>query len=137
MTTADVGAVVVGAGIAGLSAAIELQREVGEVVVIDASDRPGGVMRTDHVSGYVVERGPNTTQVKAPMRAFLEERRLQGHLRAAQPTSRLRFILRDGVLERVPMSPLALARTPLLSTRGKLRLLGEPFVRRRRSKRSK
>jgi len=123
---------VVGAGIAGLAAALELQAAGHEVFVIDPADRPGGVMRTDHVSGYVVERGPNTTQVKPPMRAFLEERRLQEHLRAAEPSSRLRFIYRDEALQRVPMSPLALARTPLLSTRAKLRLLGEPFIGRRR-----
>ncbi len=65
--TPDVGAVVVGGGVAGLAAALELQEDLGEVLVFDASDRPGGVMRTDHVAGYVVERGPNTFQVKAPM----------------------------------------------------------------------
>lgn len=132
MAAAEVDAVVVGAGIAGLAAALELQTAGHEVFVIDPSDRPGGVMRTDHVNGYVVERGPNTTQVKAPMRAFLSERGFEEQLHAAQPSSRLRFIYREGRLERVPMSPLALARTPLLSTRAKLRLLAEPFVRRHR-----
>jgi len=132
VAAAEVEAVVVGAGIAGLAAALELQAAGCEVFVIDPADRPGGVMRTDHVNGYVVERGPNTTQVKPPMRAFLEERRLQEYLRAAQPASRLRFVYRDEALQRVPMSPLALARTPLLSAKAKLRLLAEPFIGRRR-----
>jgi oxygen-dependent protoporphyrinogen oxidase len=129
---AEVDAVVVGAGIAGLAAALELQSAGAEVSLIDPSDRPGGVMRTDHVNGYVVERGPNTTQVKAPMRAFLAERGFEELLLAAQPSSRLRFVYRDGALQRVPMSPLALARTPLLSASAKWRLLAEPFARRRR-----
>ena len=130
MSTPEVGATVVGAGIAGLAAALELQRSVSEVVLIDPSDRPGGVMRTDHVAGYVLERGPNTIQVKAPMLAFLRRLGLEDALLRARPASRRRFVYRDGALVQVPMSPLAFARTPLLSTRGKLRLLAEPLIRR-------
>jgi oxygen-dependent protoporphyrinogen oxidase len=130
MSTPEVGATVVGAGIAGLAAALELQRRVSEVVLIDASDRPGGVMRTDHVAGYVIERGPNTLQLKAPMLAFLRRLGLEDALLKARPASRLRFLFRGGALVPVPMSPLAFARTPLLSVRGKLRLLAEPLIRR-------
>jgi oxygen-dependent protoporphyrinogen oxidase len=129
--TPDVGAVVVGGGIAGLAAALELEQDIPEVLVIDASDRPGGVMRTDHVGGYVVERGPNTFHVKAPMLAALSRRGLDEGLLCAQPASRLRFVLRDGELVPIPMSPWAFVRTPLLTAGGKLRLLAEPFVRRR------
>jgi len=126
----EVGAVVVGAGIAGLAAALELQQEVSEVLVIDPSDRPGGVMRTDHVNGYVIERGPNTFQVKAPMLASLQRDRLDGSLMKATPASRRRCVYHDGRLVPVPMSPAALVGTPLLSARAKGRLLIEPFVRR-------
>jgi oxygen-dependent protoporphyrinogen oxidase len=128
MNAPDVGVVVAGAGMAGLAAALELQRRGNEVLVVDASDRPGGVMRTDHVSGYVVERGPNAFHVKAPMLAALREINADAQLLAASPASRKRFIYRDGSLCEVPMSPAALMRTPLLSTRGKLRLLAEPFI---------
>ena len=100
-STPEVDAVVVGAGIAGLAAALELQATGHEVTVIDPSDRPGGVMRTDHAGGYVVERGPNTTQVKAPMRAFLEQRGLDEALLRAQPASRLRFVLRGSGVMRI------------------------------------
>jgi oxygen-dependent protoporphyrinogen oxidase len=130
VTTPEVGAIVVGAGIAGLAAALELQQRVRDVLVIDPQDRPGGVMRTDHVSGYVIERGPNTYQVKAPMLASLRRDGLEAGLLRASPASRLRCIFHDGRLVPVPMSPVALVRTPLLSARGKARLLAEPFVRR-------
>jgi len=130
MGTADVGAVVVGAGISGLAAALELQHSVGEVVLVDASDRPGGVLRTDHVAGFVVERGPNTFRVNAPMLEAIRGLRLDDEILRARPASRLRFVLRGGELVPVPLSPIALARTGLLSRRGKLRLLAEPFVRR-------
>ena len=82
MGVPEVDAVVAGAGIAGLAAALELQGRGREVLVIDPSDRPGGVLRTDHVAGYVVERGPNTALVKAPMRRFLGERGLEDTLLA-------------------------------------------------------
>ena len=119
-----------GAGIAGLGAALELQQHVRDVLVLDPSDRPGGVMRTDHVSGYVIERGPNTYQVKAPMLASLRRDGFESALLRASPASRLRCIYHDGRLVPVPMSPVSLMRTSLLSARGKGRLLAEPFVRR-------
>jgi len=98
--------------------------------VVDAGDRPGGVMRTDTVRGHRIERGPNTLQVKAPALGFLRAHGLEGGLVAAAPASRVRFLFHEGKLERVPTGPLAFARSPLLSARGKLRLLAEPFVRR-------
>jgi oxygen-dependent protoporphyrinogen oxidase len=130
MGTPELGALVAGGGIAGLTAALELQQSVRDVLVVDASDRPGGVMRTDHVSGFVIERGPNTFQVKAPMLEFLRRMDADGELLAAKPAARKHCLYRDGSLVRVPDSPWALARTPLLSGGAKLRMLAEPFVRR-------
>jgi oxygen-dependent protoporphyrinogen oxidase len=74
MGTAQVEAVVVGAGIAGLAAALELQSAGCDVLVADPSDRPGGVMRTDHRKGYVTESGPATALVRGPMLDFLAKR---------------------------------------------------------------
>ena len=84
----ELGAVVVGGGVAGLAAALELQRDTREVLVVDANDRPGGLLRTDHVAGFVVERGPNTVQVKAPLLGMLREHALEESLVAASPASR-------------------------------------------------
>ncbi|MCA9510168.1 MAG: FAD-dependent oxidoreductase, partial [Myxococcales bacterium] len=58
----DVDALVIGAGVAGLAAARELERRGVETLVVDAGEIAGGVMRTDDVAGYRVERGPNTFQ---------------------------------------------------------------------------
>jgi len=128
MSAPEVAATVVGAGVAGLAAALELQRRLSDVVLIDASDRPGGVMRTDHIGGYVIERGPNTIQVKAPMAAFLARLGLERVLLRAQPASRLRSLYLDGRLVPVPSTALGLVGTPLFSLRGKLRLLAEPLL---------
>jgi oxygen-dependent protoporphyrinogen oxidase len=85
-------------------------------------------MRTDHVAGYVIERGPNTFRVGPGFRGAIRSLGLDGEILRARPASRLRFVYREGELVQVPLSPLAFARTRLLSTRAKLRLLAEPFV---------
>jgi oxygen-dependent protoporphyrinogen oxidase len=126
----EVEAVVVGAGAAGLAAALELRQAGIETVLVEASGRPGGVMQTEEVRGHRVERGPNTCRVKAPALAFLREQGFEQELVAASPASRLRLVFHEGQLEPIPMGPLAFARSRLLSSRGKLRLLAEPFVRR-------
>ena len=124
----EIECLVVGAGVAGLGAALELERAGGEVLVVDAFAHPGGVMATDEIRGYRVERGPNTFQIKPALRAFLIDHELESSLCAASPESRKRFILQRGQLVPVPMDPLRFARSRLLSARGKLRLLAEPFV---------
>ncbi|CAG1001707.1 partial Protoporphyrinogen oxidase, partial [Myxococcaceae bacterium] len=123
-------ALVVGGGAAGLAAALELQRRGVEVRLIEATPRVGGVVQTEHREGYLFERGPNTMQGKPTLRPFLEANALEPLLVPASPASRRRWLWHDGRLEAVPMDPLSFLRTRLLTGRGKLRLLREPFVAR-------
>jgi protoporphyrinogen/coproporphyrinogen III oxidase len=51
---------VVGAGVAGLTAAYRLKRRGIRVVVYEASDRAGGVILTERREGYLAELGPNS-----------------------------------------------------------------------------
>lgn len=57
MAADRVDVVVVGAGLAGLVAAWELQIRGYDVVVLEASDVPGGRVRTDRVDGFLIDRG--------------------------------------------------------------------------------
>ena len=50
---------VVGAGLAGLSAAWELQLAGADVVVLDAERHSGGVIVTERRDGFIVEGGPD------------------------------------------------------------------------------
>ena len=54
-TESDV--VIVGAGLAGLSAAIELTRAGLSVIVLEAGAKPGGRVRTDLLDGFRLDRG--------------------------------------------------------------------------------
>jgi len=50
-------AIIVGAGVAGLACALDLTRAGLRVQVLEASDAPGGRMRTDVVDGFRLDRG--------------------------------------------------------------------------------
>ena len=49
---------VIGAGIGGLSAALELARRGAEVVLLERADRPGGKMREVFIDGRPIDSGP-------------------------------------------------------------------------------
>ena len=49
--------VVIGAGLAGLSAALTLQDAGAEVTVLESSDRPGGRVASDQIDGFILDRG--------------------------------------------------------------------------------
>ncbi|HCG30224.1 MAG TPA: protoporphyrinogen oxidase, partial [Chloroflexi bacterium] len=53
-------AAVIGGGVAGLSAALALRDRGVEVVLIERDSRLGGVVRTDHVDGFLLESGPDS-----------------------------------------------------------------------------
>jgi len=113
--------VVVGAGIAGLSAAFRLQRAGLRVTVLEASDRVGGRMTTDVRDGYVIERG--TQVVSSSYRtvaALIGEVGLAPHLRPLSPWG---AVVRRGSLRR-----LASGNTALVALTG-LRLLGTGWLR--------
>lgn len=120
----------IGAGAAGLAAARELVARGAAVRVAEAGDRPGGVMWTERIDEHLIERGPHTMLVKAPALAFLRRHGLEARLVPGSPASRRRYLWHGGRLEPVPSSFVGFVRTPLLSARGKARLLAEPFVRR-------
>jgi protoporphyrinogen/coproporphyrinogen III oxidase len=120
--------IVIGAGLSGLVHAHKLARMGRDVLVLEASERPGGVVRTEKREGYLLELGPNTVRPTPELWRVAGDLDLQGE--ALLVSSRApRYVDFGGKLHPLPMSPAALARTSLLSPRGKLRLLVEPFIR--------
>jgi oxygen-dependent protoporphyrinogen oxidase len=122
MTTA-----VVGAGLSGLVRAHALAARGEEVLLFEESSRPGGVVRSEERDGYLLELGPNTVRPTAELWGLVEALGLESEAMLADP--RLpRFVDFGGRLHALPASLPALISTRLLSGRGKLRILSEPFV---------
>ena len=57
---------IVGAGLAGLSAAIALQEAGRDVRLIESSDRPGGRVTSDVIDGFICDRGFQLINSKYP-----------------------------------------------------------------------
>ncbi len=122
---------VLGGGIAGLTAANVLRSRGAEVTLLEASSRVGGNVRTILRDGFLAESGPNSFIVEE--KELYDFLRSSGVLEAAidvAPVAQKRFIVRGGKPIAVPSSPLKAVTTPLFSFAGKLRLLGDIFVRR-------
>jgi oxygen-dependent protoporphyrinogen oxidase len=122
---------VIGAGISGLATAWWLQSGGRKVTVIESASRAGGTIGTIRDSGYLIETGPNSTLETSPLIAqLLGETGTNAGRIYANPAAKNRFILRDGVLLPLPMSPPAFLGTRLFSAAAKLGLLRELFVAR-------
>jgi oxygen-dependent protoporphyrinogen oxidase len=131
--------VIVGGGIAGLAIGWELLSRPGlllegsGVTVLEASPRAGGNIRTERRDGYVCEWGPTGFLDDAP--ATLDACRRLGlgpRLTPADAAAERRFVVRRGKLRELPASPLGFLTSDALTLRGRLRVLGEPLVRKRR-----
>jgi oxygen-dependent protoporphyrinogen oxidase len=121
---------VVGGGIAGLTAAYVLHaRHDLNVTVFEASDTVGGAIRTEETDGFLVEHGPNSVRSSAPiLHRCIDALGLADAVVPANDAARRRYVVRDGAPTALPMSLGAFLTTDLLSWRGKLRLLAEPFA---------
>ena len=49
--------IIIGAGLAGLSAAVHLHRQGRKVLILEATDRAGGRIKTDSQDGFLLDRG--------------------------------------------------------------------------------
>jgi len=114
--------VVLGAGITGLTCAFRLQKMGFDVLILESSDRAGGVIRSEQINGHLVEWGPNSLLPTPHTFSLLEEIGLLKDLIEAPPKSP-RYIVVNGKMKVVPFGPM--------SYRGLFRALGEPFVRSR------
>ena len=123
-------AVIIGAGITGLAAALTLKKAGYDVRLLEKSTRAGGCIQTVRRDGYLVETGPNTLMVSSLQTAMLlGELGLTDELLLSSEVAKNRYIYKGGEPVAMPTGPGKFFKSPLLSAQGKLRLLKEPFVK--------
>lgn len=122
--------VIVGGGISGLSLAYYLKKGSPslDIKILEAEARAGGKIVTENVSGFLCEGGVNGFLSNRPYTISLAAELNLEPLRGSEE-SKIRYILVDGKLTRVPDNPLKFFLSPLLSLKGKVRMLGEYFVK--------
>jgi len=130
---------IVGGGIAGLSAAFELTQRGVSVRVLEASDRPGGVITTERFDQWIIDGGPDSMLIQKPAAvALCRELGIADRL-IHTLTPRTAYVLRDGELHPLvegsflgfPVGFGALARSSLFTIGGKLRMACEVVMPRR------
>jgi oxygen-dependent protoporphyrinogen oxidase len=125
--------IIVGGGIAGLSAAYELHRRGIYFTLLEAGGRAGGVVLSEQSDGFTIDAGPDSLLVQKPDGIRLcEELGLKDRL---VPTKRprLAYVQRDGRLHALPAASVLgiptkwgpFVRTPLFSWPGKVRMAME------------
>ncbi len=122
--------IIIGAGISGLVAAHRLKKLGRDILIVESGDQVGGVIRSFDAEGFLIERGPNSLRGTHEFLDLVEELDLTDQLVVADPRAPA-YVYAGGQLHAVPISPLSLIKTELLSTSAKLRLLREPLIKRR------
>jgi oxygen-dependent protoporphyrinogen oxidase len=130
---------IIGGGIAGLSTAWYLQQPAQNLqyVLLEASNRWGGHIRTEHVDDFVIEAGPDSFITQKPWGVQLaRELGIEHRLLGTNDAMRQVYVLNrgkptplpDGVLLIVPTKFTPFALSPLISPLGKLRMGMDWFI---------
>jgi oxygen-dependent protoporphyrinogen oxidase len=126
---------VIGGGIAGLATAFRIRHGAAQrglevdVTVLEREAKPGGKIGTVTDQGFAVEIGPTGFLDNEPATLRLvKDLGMQSHLLRSNDAARNRYILRRGRFHKLEMNPILFMRSPLLSPRGRFRLVAERFV---------
>ncbi|MBI3661707.1 MAG: protoporphyrinogen oxidase [Acidobacteria bacterium] len=120
--------IVVGGGISGLVCAYRLRQLGQDVLLLEESQRAGGVIGTIQQNNFQFELGPQSFLSNPTLLELISSLGLDGELLRADAKAP-RYVLLDGALRKVPLGPPDLLGTSLLSFGTKLRLLSEPWRR--------
>ena len=133
--------VVVGGGIAGLTAALELAEGGAAVTVVESADRFGGKIATSRVDGLIVEAGADSFLAGKPAGLALCQRLgITDRLVNSRAEDRRTFVwsrrrlreLPEGLILGSPARAWSLLRSGLLSPVGAARLVADVAVPRRK-----
>jgi len=122
-------AIVIGAGISGLTAAWSLKKQGYEVKIVDKKSKTGGVVDTFVDKGFKAESGTNCIMVHSQkVLDFLDEIGMTDEILEIKSSAKKRYIVKDGKLLAVPTNPISALISKIFSFKGKFRIFKEPFI---------
>jgi protoporphyrinogen/coproporphyrinogen III oxidase len=119
--------VIIGGGISGLALAHHLAARGEPYVLLEASPRVGGVMRSGYVQGHLLEWGPQRGRLTKDFAELVDEYGIRNQLITA-PTDLPLYVYSRGKLRRVPFSIGDALTSDILPWSAKLRMGLEPFT---------
>ena len=121
--------IIVGAGITGLALGELLKRKNIPFQIVEASERPGGNIRSLQMGPYLIEEGPNSLQMNDQLHYWLTQLHLEEDLVYSLPAAKNRYILKNSKYQKLPKGPQYLPFNTSLSIDAKRRLLRERKVK--------
>ncbi len=85
--------IILGGGISGLVAAYSHQKKGKRVLLLEASDRLGGVIETVTKEGYRLEQGPNSILTNAELQQLIKELGITHKIRKNEKIASTRYLL--------------------------------------------
>jgi oxygen-dependent protoporphyrinogen oxidase len=140
---------IIGGGITGMSAAFYLEQAAQaagikvDYTLIERNQRLGGKIASEYIDDFVVEGGPDSFLTQKPWGMNLaRDLGLESSFQSTKPAKHPTYVLVDGkpvpmpagMSLIVPSQFLPFARSPIMSTRGKLRLALDLLIPPKRDK---
>ena len=120
-------ALIVGAGISGLTTAFALRKAGIDARIVDRASRPGGLIQSVRRDGYLVECGPQSFSGNASLTSICRDLEILDR-RILADSKAPRFVLINGALEKVPLGPGLLV-SPLMGGGTRTALFRDVFGR--------
>jgi oxygen-dependent protoporphyrinogen oxidase len=126
--TRQVPVLIVGAGISGLTCAYHLCKSGIDAQIVEAAERPGGVIRSERRDGFLLELGPQSFSGTTQLLELCRDLGVENELVEA-PSRAPRFLLINGQLKPAPFSPPAFFASSLFSAGTKWSVLRDALGR--------
>ena len=120
--TTHVPVLIVGAGISGLALTYYLRKSGIDAQIVEAADRPGGVIRSEHRDGFLLELGPQSFSGTPQLVDLCRDLGVENELVEAPPRAP-RFLLINGRLKQAPLSPASFFASSLFNVNTKWSVL--------------
>lgn len=130
----NVDVVIIGGGVSGLATAWELNRKGYSTVVLERQVRTGGHAFSENISGFMMEHGPSTINAFDPLAQNVSMRLgLAAKQTYLGNDVKRRYLVKGGTLKAISIHPFGFLMADYMSISGRLRMMMEPFVSRRKS----